>query len=86
MSKKTKDNNEQSKVDALVAGTSFSNGSWNVNCKTVGDVISELQRLPANLGVKHGFSDSVDLVVFNRGMRDEHLSFVDGGDWTEDQD
>jgi hypothetical protein len=61
----------------------FSNGSWTINCKTVGDVIKELQRLPPELPVHQGFEDSVDLVVFNRDRADVHVSFAEGGEWDE---
>jgi hypothetical protein len=61
----------------------FSNGQWKKNCRTVGDVLDELGRLPRDLPVHSGFTDSVDLVVFNRKQPDQHLEFADGGDWDE---
>jgi hypothetical protein len=64
----------------------FSNNNWHVNCETVGDVIDELNRLPRDLPIVQGFADSVDLVVFNRDQENAHLSFEDGGDWSDDSE
>lgn len=63
----------------------FSNGKWNVNVSTVGELIDELSRLPRTLAVKSGFADSADVVVFNRDS-EPFLELQDGGDWADDED
>lgn len=60
----------------------FSNGGWAVNVRTVGSLITELQCLPHDTPVRIGFSDSADLVLFNR-KDDPHVSLEEGGDWCE---
>lgn len=64
----------------------FSNGKLSKNCATVGDVIDELSRLPRELPVEASFTESVDLVVFNKGKPDAHLEFMSCGDWDDDED
>jgi hypothetical protein len=64
----------------------FSNGDWAINCKTVGEVVRELQRLPQDMRVELSFGDGVDVVVFNRDQPDVHVSFHDGGDWVDQED
>ena len=64
----------------------FSNDKWHINCETVGDVIDELSNLPRDLPVKSSFTDSVDLVVFNRKQDDVHLAFEDGEEWDDEDD
>lgn len=64
----------------------FSNGKWAKTVTTVGEAIEELKRLPPDMPVRQGFSDSVDLVVFNRDKIDMHCSFEEGGDWDTDDD
>jgi hypothetical protein len=64
----------------------FSNGKWNKNVTTVGEMVDEMSRLPRGLKVKQGFSPSADLVVFNRDGVDRHLSMDEGGQWDEDVD
>jgi hypothetical protein len=78
MSEKSNEQEDMNKIPP------FSNGDWAVNCKTVGEVVRELQRLPADLPVEQGFSKGVDLVVFNRMHADVHLEFEESGDWTND--
>lgn len=62
----------------------FSNGEWNKNVKTVGEMIDELSLLDPNLPVKQGFSESVDIVVFNRNRDDVQVAFEEGGSWDEE--
>ena len=59
----------------------FSNGDWKINVKTVGELIKELERLPKNLPIHQGFSESVDVVVFNRKQADAHIAFDEGESW-----
>ena len=61
--------------------SAFSNGRWSKNCKTVGEVIDELSRLPRGLPVCSLHQNSVDLVIFNRGTRNQCLEFQDGHEW-----
>lgn len=62
----------------------FTNGKWAVNVRSVGQLIEELQRLPADLPVRMGFEDSADVVVFNRND-DPHVGLEEGGDWCEEE-
>jgi hypothetical protein len=64
----------------------FSNGKWNKNVTTVGEVIAELSLLDPELPVHSSFVDSVDLVVFNRKQDDKHLSFEDGEQWDNEDE
>lgn len=57
-----------------------------VECFSVGDIIEALKGLPSDMPCKISFSDSVDVVVFNEGDHDEHVTFEDGGDWSRDDD
>jgi hypothetical protein len=59
----------------------FSNGKWNKNVTTVGEVVAELSLLDPDLPVHSSFVESVDLVVFNRNQEDKHLEFCDGEEW-----
>lgn len=70
----------------MICTARFSNNSPQVAVKTVSDVINELSRLPGDLPVKHGSSEFVDLVIFNRNHNDTYLGFEDGGDWTGEAD
>lgn len=62
----------------------FSNSGWSIKAMTVGDMIEELQKLPPDMSVELFPSQGVDLVVFNRGMKEEHLGFKEAGSWSED--
>lgn len=64
----------------------FSNRDWKINVATVGEAIEELSKLDPDMPIHQGFEYSVDMVVFNRGKEDEHLSFEEGGSWTEQED
>jgi hypothetical protein len=64
----------------------FSNKSCCIECFTVGDVIRELERLPKALAVHQGFSESVDIVLFNRKKPSIHVGFADGGEWSNDEE
>ena len=60
----------------------FSNGTGNKNVRTVGEMIAELSLLPPELPVKHGFSQSMDLIVFNVDTK-PFLGVDEGGQWDE---
>jgi len=62
----------------------FSNGKWHKNVTTVGEMVQELSLLDPDIPVKEGFSDSVDIVVFNRDGDDIQVGFDEGGEWGED--
>jgi hypothetical protein len=64
----------------------FSNGKWTMTVSTVGELVDELNRLPRDLPTKLGFAEATDIVVFNRGSDDAHVSFEEGGDWDEDEE
>ena len=64
----------------------FSNGELHKNVQTVGDVVRELSRIDQSMRVKNGFSESVDITIFNQGDDDEHVTFCDGGEWDESVD
>lgn len=55
-------------------------------CFTVGDLQDALAKLPRDMDCKISFEDSIDVVVYNQGEHDEHVSFEDGGMWTDDDD
>jgi len=62
----------------------FSNGDDAVNVKTVGQVIDELSCLPREMKVGgYGEESSVDIVIFNQKYKSIHVSFEEGGEWTE---
>lgn len=48
--------------------------------ETVGQLIEQLQRLPADLPVMHGFDYGCCLTVYNINQDDAHLEIVDAGD------
>lgn len=62
----------------------FSNGKWHKNVTTVGEMVRELSLLDPSIPVKEGFSDSVDIVVFNRDEDDIQVGFDEGGEWDKD--
>lgn len=62
--------------------TPFSSGKWYVNCKTVGEVIDELSKLPRDLPCHQGFEKSVDIVVFNR-KTEPVVEFEEGDSWAD---
>ncbi len=62
----------------------FSNDNWHKNVTTVGEMIDELSRLPRDLPIKQDFSNSADLVLFNRYSSDCHLSVDEGGTWSDE--
>ena len=59
----------------------FSNGKTAKTVKTVGHLMDELSRLPANTPVRSTFEKSVDVVLFNCNNRTAHVQFCDGGEW-----
>lgn len=52
-------------------------------CFTVADVIEALSEIPSDTTVQQGFGKGVDVVFFNQGVDNPHVSFEDGGDWNE---
>ena len=54
-----------------------------LNCRNVEEVIEQLNKLPSNLKTEIGFGKGVDLVIFNYGQPDMHLSFEEAGDSNE---
>jgi len=46
-----------------------------VVCKTVGEVIEQLKRLPDDLAIGQGFGSAVRLTVYNITREDPHLDF-----------
>ncbi len=64
----------------------FSNGKWNKNVSTVGELISELSLIDPDMPIQQGFSDSVDIVIFNRDQDDRHIEFEDGETWCNDDE
>ena len=52
-------------------------------CFTVGEVIKALEKLPSKTEVHQGFTQSVDVVMFNQNTETCHVRFEDGGDWCE---
>ena len=64
----------------------FPNGKSSIECFTVGEVISVLKGLPSDLPVHQGFQDSVDVVIFKNVHDEEHVSFEEGGEWSDDEE
>lgn len=64
----------------------FSNGKWSVMCMTVGEMVAELSRLNPDMPVEEFPSKGLDLVIFNRDQKDEHLSIDEAGMWSEDEE
>lgn len=54
-------------------------------CYTVADLLAALSKLPPEMETKISFEDSVDVVVYNEGQHDEHVSFEEGGMWTDEE-
>ena len=57
---------------------------WSYNAKTVGEAIEALKNFPLDTLINQGFTDSVDIVLFNRNEENQHMSFEEGGDWTDE--
>ena len=63
----------------------LSNGKWAKTVQTVGDLIEELKRLPAELPVDQKFEGrGSDLVIMNRDMPNAHIQLSGAGEWDED--
>lgn len=55
-------------------------------CATVGELVEQLQRLPASMLV-NPLDDGVLPVVFNAGRHDEHVSIEDNdGTWNDERE
>lgn len=61
----------------------FYHGDDHPECKTVGELIEQLQRLPKDLRCKCGMSGRLRLVVYNID-RDRHLAIEEGTDVYDD--
>lgn len=48
--------------------------------ETVGELIAELERLPDDLPVRHGFDHGCKLCVYNIRAEDAHLEVIDADD------
>ena len=62
----------------------FYNGDNKPWAGTVGKLIDELQRLPRNLDVRHGFTEGCNLVVYNVTTDDAHLEIIDAEDFDDE--
>jgi hypothetical protein len=60
------------------------NALWSVEVKTIKDLKIAISDLADDLPVKQGFSDSCDVVIFNRLRDDIHVSFDEGGQWSNE--
>ena len=63
----------------------FSNGSWNIEVSTVGELIDELSLLDEDMPVEQGRSQSVDIVIHNHTTAEPFVGFDDGGEWGQDE-
>ncbi len=61
----------------------FSNGDTAKTCMTVGDLIEELQRLPAETPLRSDGTGGVDVVLFNANERNSHVRFEEAGSWDD---
>lgn len=61
----------------------FSNGDTAKTCMTVGDLIEELQRIPAETPLRSDGTGGVDVVIFNANDRNSHVRFEDAGAWDD---
>jgi hypothetical protein len=61
----------------------FSNTKTAKSVKTVGDLIAELGRLPANTRVKSDMSSFADVVLFDANRRDAFVTLTEGGEWDD---
>jgi hypothetical protein len=59
----------------------FSNGKTHKNVRTVGELVAELSRLPADTPVHSSFERSADVVLYNASSGDAHVEFEDGESW-----
>lgn len=61
----------------------LSNQKTAKQCRTVGDVIAELQRLDPEIPTRQSGQQGVDVVFFNAGNSTEHISFRAAGEFDE---
>lgn len=64
----------------------FSNGQTAIAVFTVGDLIEELQKLPAETPVRSDFSEGADVVLFNANTKLAHVRLCEEGEFTQDDD
>lgn len=66
--------------DYFVPSEFYSDDEDSPYAETVEDLIEQLQRLPPDLPVKHGFDHGCRLTVYNIKQDDVHLEIGDAGD------
>ena len=64
----------------IIPSEFYSSAEESPYAETVGELIAQLERLPRDLPVKHGFDEGCRLTVYNINQGDAHLEIVDADD------